>query len=125
MNPIFQFETLYACFLRVVTGEKNSPTAAHSGRKRRPKWVPRTGGVGDIAVLPCPKVNKYGWLAFQVVGWATSQQPVTVKKLAVRKRKLWDRPRQWKRINPLKTKSRLLYLKTQFVPRSKHSSSRL
>jgi len=28
-------------------------------------------------------------------------------------------------INPLKTKHRLLYLKTQFVLRSKHSSSRL
>ena len=28
-------------------------------------------------------------------------------------------------INPLKTKSRLLYLKTQFVPRIKHFSSRL
>ena len=28
-------------------------------------------------------------------------------------------------INPLKTKLRQLYLKTQFVPRSKHSSSRL
>ena len=28
-------------------------------------------------------------------------------------------------INPLKTKRRLLYLKTQFVPRSKHFSSRL
>ena len=28
-------------------------------------------------------------------------------------------------INPLKTKSRLLYLKTQVVPRSKHFSSRL
>ena len=27
--------------------------------------------------------------------------------------------------NPLKTKRRLLYLKTQFVPRSKHYSSRL
>ena len=27
--------------------------------------------------------------------------------------------------NPLKTKRRLLYLKTQFVPRSKHFSSRL
>ena len=29
------------------------------------------------------------------------------------------------RFNPLKTKRRLLYLKTQFVPRSKHFSSRL
>ena len=29
------------------------------------------------------------------------------------------------KINPLKTKRRLLYLKTQFVPRSKHFSSRL
>jgi len=28
-------------------------------------------------------------------------------------------------INPLKTKRRLHYLKTQFVPRSKHFSSRL
>ena len=28
-------------------------------------------------------------------------------------------------LNPLKTKHRLLYLKTQFVPRSKHFSSRL
>ena len=28
-------------------------------------------------------------------------------------------------INPLKKKRRLLYLKTQFVPRSKHFSSRL
>ena len=27
--------------------------------------------------------------------------------------------------NPLNTKRRLLYLKTQFVPRSKHFSSRL
>ena len=30
----------------------------------------------------------------------------------------------WK-INPLNTKRRLFYLKTQFVPRSKHFSSRL
>ena len=28
-------------------------------------------------------------------------------------------------INPLKTKRRLLYLKTQFLPRSKHFSSQL
>ena len=28
-------------------------------------------------------------------------------------------------LNPLKTKRRLLYLKTHFVPRSKHFSSRL
>ena len=28
-------------------------------------------------------------------------------------------------VNPLKTKRRLLYLKTQFVPRSKHFSSLL
>jgi hypothetical protein len=29
------------------------------------------------------------------------------------------------KINPLNTKRKLLYLKTQFVPRSKHFSSRL
>jgi len=28
-------------------------------------------------------------------------------------------------LNPLQTKRRLLYLKTQFVPRSEHFSSRL
>jgi len=28
-------------------------------------------------------------------------------------------------LNPLKTKRRLLYLKTHFIPRSKHLSSRL
>jgi len=28
-------------------------------------------------------------------------------------------------VNPLKTKRKLLYLKTQFVPRSKHFSFRL
>ena len=28
-------------------------------------------------------------------------------------------------INPLRAKRRLLYLKTQFIPRSKHFSSRL
>ena len=33
---------------------------------------------------------------------------------------------EWKlNVNPLKTKRRLLYLNTQFVPRSKHFSSRL
>ena len=31
----------------------------------------------------------------------------------------------YKPINPLKTKRTLLYLKTQFVPRSKHLTSRL
>ena len=32
---------------------------------------------------------------------------------------------KWILINPLNTKRRLLYLKTQFVPRSKHVSSLL
>jgi len=32
---------------------------------------------------------------------------------------------QWLYINPLKTKRRLLYLKTQSIPRCKHFSSRL
>ena len=43
--------------------------------------------------------------------------------------KVWDNPRlavsMRALINPLKTKLKLLYLKTQFVPRSKHFSSRL
>jgi hypothetical protein len=36
---------------RVVTGEKNSPTAAHAGRKRRLKWVPGAEGY-SWATLP-------------------------------------------------------------------------
>jgi len=39
-----------------------------------------------------------------------------------------DPLREWEYvpvINPLKMKGRLLYLKTQFVPRCKHFSSRL
>jgi hypothetical protein len=40
------------CILpRVVTGEKNSPTAAHASRKRRPKWVPSAWGY-SWATLP-------------------------------------------------------------------------
>ena len=42
------------------------------------------------------------------------------------KRPLGRPRRTWEvNINPLKAKSRLLYLKTQSVPRSKHLSSRL
>jgi len=44
----------------VVTGDKNNPTLAHAGRKRRPKWVP---GAWGIAGPPCPKVYNYGGLA--------------------------------------------------------------
>ena len=38
---------------------------------------------------------------------------------------LWKRLRWMRGFNPLKTKRKLLYLKTQFVPGSKHFSSRL
>ena len=38
---------------------------------------------------------------------------------------LFQRPNYNRKLNPLNTKRRLLYLKTQFVPRSKHFSSRL
>ena len=37
----------------------------------------------------------------------------------------WSNLEERDNINPLNTKCRLLYLKTQFVPRSKHFSSRL
>jgi hypothetical protein len=36
-------------YLRVVTGEKNSPTVAHACRKRRLKWVlPQVGGWSTV-----------------------------------------------------------------------------
>jgi len=34
----------------VVTGKKNSPTAAHAGCKRRPKWVPGAWGYGWVTL---------------------------------------------------------------------------
>ena len=63
---------------RVVTGEKNSPTAAHVGRKRRQNGYRVPGG---IAGTPCPGGYKYGGLALQVGGWATGRQTVAVRKL--------------------------------------------
>ena len=62
---------------------------------------------GGIAVPPCPRIYKYGGLAFQVGGWVTGWQPIIVKMLTIRKPKLWtqnsqtewSQPRQWKRIN--------------------------
>jgi len=60
---------------RVVTGEMNSPTKVHAGRKWRPKWVPGVWGrVGNPA-----RGYKYCGLALQVRGWATGRQPVTAK----------------------------------------------
>jgi hypothetical protein len=47
----------------VVAGEKNSPTVAHAGRKRRPKLVPRAWGYSWAP--SCPGDYKYGGLAFQ------------------------------------------------------------
>ena len=50
--------------------------------------VPRS-----IAEPPCPGGYKYGGLALRVGGWTTGRQPVAVKKLTVRKHKLWPRNR--------------------------------
>ena len=56
----------------VVTGEKDSPTAAHAGCKRQPNWVP---GAWDYswATLPC-------WLEIQwpgLPGWGLGNRPTT------------------------------------------------
>jgi hypothetical protein len=40
---------------------------------------------GGIAGPPCTGGYKYSGLVLQVVGWATGRQPVTVKKLNVKK----------------------------------------
>ena len=66
---------------------------------------------GGIAGPPCPGAYKYGILALQVGDWVTGQQLVTVKKPTVWKPKLWprntqiewNRPRQWKRVNEIRT----------------------
>ena len=70
---------------RVVTGEKNSPTAAHEDRKRQLKWVPSVWGYSWATL---PQVYKCGGLALQVGGWARGRQAVTVQKA-----KLWPQNR--------------------------------
>lgn len=68
---------LISTTLRVVTGKKNSLSAAHAFRKRRLKLysVPR-----GISGTPCPGSYKYGGLARQFGGWAIGRRPVTTKK---------------------------------------------
>jgi hypothetical protein len=50
---------IHLCFPHVVTGEKNGPTAAHEGGKRRPNWYP----VPWVQMShPAPGViNKVNW----------------------------------------------------------------
>ena len=67
-------------------GEKNSTTAAHAGRKRRPEGLL---GARGIAGPYYPGGYKYCELDLQIGGWATDRQPVTVHKLTVRIPKLW------------------------------------
>jgi hypothetical protein len=43
--------------VRVVTGEKNSPTVAHACRKRRLKWVLPRSGLEHRASNPVPVKN--------------------------------------------------------------------
>jgi len=88
-------------FPRVVTGEEISPTAAHAGLKRRPKWLP---GVWGMAGPPCPGVINEVDRPFRL---GDGERRTTChRKKAVRKPKLWprhsqtewNRPRQWKMI---------------------------
>jgi len=37
---------------------------------------------------------KYGGLGLQVCGWVTGREPITVKKLAVKKPELWPQNSQ-------------------------------
>jgi hypothetical protein len=53
--------------LRVMIGEKNSPTVAHACRKRRLKWV--VGAWGYNWATQSPEGYKYGDLVLQVGGW--------------------------------------------------------
>ena len=54
-----------------------------------------------------------------------TDRQIDINKLLVAFRDFANAPNETNYINPLKTKRRPLYLKTQFVPRSKHFSSRL
>jgi len=89
----------------VVTGEKDSPTAACAGRKRQLKWVPRAWGYSWATL---PGGYKYGGLALQVAGTSSGRQPITVKKMlgklncGFRKVSLSGIELGWKRINEMR-----------------------
>ena len=85
-----EFSVLNLVVPRAVTEKKNSPLQPMQVVQGRSNGypVPRS-----IAEPPCPGGYKYGGLVLQVGGWATGRQPVAVKKLTVRKHKLWPRNR--------------------------------
>jgi len=81
-------EKLYLSFFFVVTGEKNSPTLAHAGCKRRLKWVP-----GVIAGAPYHGGLQIRWTG--PPGWRMGDRPITChNKKADRKLKMWPRNSQ-------------------------------
>jgi hypothetical protein len=57
---------------------------------------------GGIAGPPIPWGYKYGGLALQDGGWATGQEPLTIKLLTFRKSKLWP----WNRLSGIDLGSR-------------------
>jgi hypothetical protein len=54
-------------YSRVVVGKKNIPTVAHTGRKRRPKWVPSALGY-NWATLSLGVINTEAWSSRLGVG---------------------------------------------------------
>jgi len=85
--------------LLLVTGEENSPTAAHQSRKSRQIWVSRAWGT---AGLPCRGGYKYDGLDLQVgVGRQAGSVTVKKKKKTVTKPEMSPRNVQteWERSN--------------------------
>jgi hypothetical protein len=78
-------------FLRVVTGEKNSPTVAHACRKRRLKWVLGSWGYNWATQSP-GDINTEIWSSRLGVGRGATTPPR--KKSTVRKPKMWPRNSQ-------------------------------
>jgi hypothetical protein len=68
---------------RVVVGKKNGPTVAHTGRKRRPKWVPSAWGYN--LAPPVSGGYKYRDLVLQVGGWGVGLTTPPHKKDIVKK----------------------------------------
>lgn len=79
-SPACNFVSITTVLSRVVTQEKNSRTAAHTGRTRSVVKATEMGTwfLGVQLGHPAPGGYKYGGLALQVGGWATGRRPVTL-----------------------------------------------
>jgi hypothetical protein len=87
----------------MVTGVKNSSTAAHAGRKSRLKWIP---DAWEYRWAILPRGLKIRWGTGRQVDNLSPYKAVRNPELWPRNSQTeWNRPRQWKRISDMRIAS--------------------